>query len=117
MKNKIKHIILLLLIPLSEIKAIFYYDNTKVSWYLFSNNKKYLCNVMEDYSNIIIIGVIMFYSVFVKIDLLTRRILLFLFIINCLDFIFIGLMDNQLFLLKIPISIITYSYVRSKMAI
>jgi len=64
MKNNIKHIILLLLIPMSEIKAIFYDDETKVSWFLFSDHKKYICNVLEDYSNIIIIGVILFYSIF-----------------------------------------------------
>jgi hypothetical protein len=38
---KSKQLILLLLIPLSEIKAIFYYSDLKVDWYLFSDEKRY----------------------------------------------------------------------------
>jgi len=106
-----KHLILLLLIPLSEIKAIFYDSDLKVHWYLFSEKKKFLCNVLEDYSNMIILGVVFYFIAFLKPDLITRKICLFLFIINFLDLVFIGLMGNALYLLKIPISILTYSYV------
>jgi len=95
---KSKHWILLLLIPLSEIKAIFYNSDLKVSWYLFSENKRFLCNVIEDYSNILIIGVVFYFYLFVKPDLKTRNIVLFLFIINALDFVHLGLMDMSHFI-------------------
>ena len=108
-KNR-KRIILLLLIPLSEIKALFYESELKVSWYLFSDNKKYLCNVLEDYSNVIIIGVVFYYFLFVKKDLNTLRLVFFLFIINALDGLFIGLMDNYFYLLKPFMASIIYSY-------
>lgn len=107
---KSKHILLLLLIPLSEIKAIFYNSDIKVAWFLFTEKKKFLCNVLEDYSNMIIIGVVFYFIAFLKNDLITRKICLFLFIINFLDFIFIGLMGNEFYLLKLPLSIITYNY-------
>jgi len=107
---RLKHLILLLLIPLSEIKSIFYNSDTKVAWYLFAEKKKFLCNVLEDYSNMIIIGIIFYFIAFLKNDIITRKICLFLFIINLLDFVFIGLMGNAFYLLKIPISILTYNY-------
>ena len=95
---KSKHWILLLLIPLSEIKAVFYNSDLKVSWYLFSDNKRYLCNVLEDYSNIIILSTVFYYLTFVKIDSKTRNICLFLFILNVLDLIHLGLMDMEYFI-------------------
>jgi len=105
-----KHLILLFLIPLSEIKSIFYNSDIKVAWYLFADKKKFLCNVLEDYSNMLIIGVVFYFIAFLKNDIITRKICLFLFIINLLDFVFIGLMGNYLYLIKIPLSIITYNY-------
>lgn len=60
MKLKLRHFLLLAMVPLSEIKAIFYNSDQKVSWYLFSDTKRYLCNVLEDYSNIIIFGVVFY---------------------------------------------------------
>lgn len=92
---KSKHIILWLLVPLSEAKAFFYNSNLRVSWYLFSDNKRYLCNVVEDYSNIVIFGVVFYFITFEKIDKITRNICLFLFILNVLDLIHLGLMDMQ----------------------
>lgn len=111
-----KNVILLILIPLSEIKSIFYESNKKVSWFLFSDNERYLCNVLEDYSNTIIIGVVFYYALFVKYNLVTKKILSFLFIVNALDFVFLGLMDNYLYLLKIPLSAIIYAYGISKVS-
>jgi hypothetical protein len=111
---KSKNLILLLLVPLSEIKAIFYRSDLRVSWYLFSDNKKYLCNVIEDYSNILIIGIVLYYSIFVKFDLFTRQILLLLFILNALDLVFLGLFDNEYYLIKLPITALTYIYVNNK---
>ena len=94
---KSKHIILLFLIPLSEIKALFYNSDLKVSWYLFSEHKRYVCQVLEDYSNIIILSTVFYYLCFVKIDKKVKEIGLFLFIINVLDLIHLGLMDLQYF--------------------
>jgi len=111
---KSKNLILLLLVPLSEIKAIFYRCDIKVSWYLFSDNKKYLCNVIEDYSNIFIIGIIFYYSLFVKFDLHTKQIILLLFILNGFDLLFLGLFDNAYFLLKLPLTALTYFYANNK---
>jgi len=105
-----RHLILLFLIPLSEIKSIFYDSDIKVAWYLFAEEKKFLCNVLENYSNMIIIGVVFYFITFLKPDIITKKICLFLFIVNALDFAFIGLMGNALYLLKIPITILTYSY-------
>lgn len=107
---KSKYLILLSLIPLSEIKSIFYDSDIRVSWYLFSDNKRFLCNVLEDYSNIIIIGIVFYYSLFIKLDIVCKQILFFLFIINALDFVFLGLMDNNYYLLKIIISPFIYAY-------
>lgn len=108
-RMKSKHIILLLLIPLSNIKALFYHSDLRVSWYLFSDNKRYLCNVLEDYSNLIIFGTLFFYMSFVELDRITRKICLFLFIINAFDFVHLGLMDMQGFIaLKLLLSYIFY---------
>lgn len=94
-----KEIILLSLVPLSESKALFYNYNEKVSWYLFSNDKRYLCNVVEDYSNIIIFGVIFFYLSFVTMTRDLKIISFFLFIINALDFVHLGLYDLKYFII------------------
>lgn len=109
MRNK--HLILLSLVPLSEAKALFYKSDIRVSWYFFSDNKRHLCNVIEDYSNIIIIGVIFYFIVFDKIDKITKNICLFLFILNALDLIHLGLMDMQIFiLLKLALTYIIYRF-------
>lgn len=111
---KSKHIILFLLLPLSEIKSIFYKSDLKVDWFLFSDNKRFLCNVLEDYSNIIIIGVILYYYLFTIRDKISKQIIFFLFVLNALDLLFLGLMDNELYLLKLPISLIIYTYALCK---
>jgi hypothetical protein len=116
LNRKRKHIVLLLLIPLSEIKSIFYESDLRVSWYLFSDNKRLMCNVLEDYSNCIIIGVVFYYSLFVDKDLKTKQMLFFLFVMNALDFVFLGLMDNNYYLLKLPLSAIIYTYGIRKVA-
>jgi len=104
MKNK--HYILWLLVPLGEIKAIFYNSNKKVDWFLFSDKPKFLCNVLEDYSNILIFGVVFYFLTFVRIDTKIRNTALFLFVLNCLDLVHLGLMDMQyLVIVKL---IITY---------
>ena len=111
---KSKHLILFLLLPLSEIKSIFYKSDLKVDWFLFSDNKRFLCNVLEDYSNIIIIGVILYYYLFTIRDQTSKQIIFFLFVLNALDLLFLGLMDNELYLLKLPISLIIYTYALCK---
>lgn len=96
---RLRHLIILLLIPLSEIKAIFYNSDVKVSWYLFSNHKRYLCNVLEDYSNSTIFLVLFGVVAFLKLDNITKNIFAYLFFLNVLDFIHLGLMDMQYFVM------------------
>ena len=107
---KSKYFILLLLIPLSEAKALFFNTNLKVSWFLFSDHKRYLCNVVEDYSNIVIMSIIFYYLCFIKIDLNIKKIALFLFLINILDLIHLGLFDLEYFIpIKLIIAYLIYT--------
>lgn len=115
---KSKHLILYLLVPLSEAKALFYNSDLRVSWYLFSDNKRYLCNVIEDYSNIVIFGIIFFYMSFVTLDKKIRKFCLFLFIVNALDLIHLGLMDLQYFIpIKLVLSALIYKHAENKINI
>ena len=108
---KSKHLILLLLVPLSEIKALFYNSNLRVSWYFFSDKEKFMCNVLEDYANIVIFGIVFYFITFEKIDKITRNICLFLFILNALDLIHLGLMDMQYFvILKLVLTYVIYRF-------
>lgn len=103
---KSKHYILLLLVPFSEIKALFYNSDLKVYPSFFSAEKRYLCNVVEDYCNIIIFLVLFYFVTFIKIDRTTRKICFFLFILTILDFIHLGFLDMQF--LIIPKLILSY---------
>lgn len=106
---RLKHIILFLLIPFSEIKAIFYNVDMAVSGYLFSGHKRQLCLIIEDYCNILIMGVIFGFFVFSKRDKISVQIVLFLFILNALDFVHLGLYDMQGFIiLKILLAYAIY---------
>ena len=96
---QLKHFLLLLLIPLSEIKAIFYNVDMVVSWYLFSDHKRQVCMVVEDYCNIIIFGVVFWYIYKETRDLILKQICLFLFILNALDLIHLGLYDMEGFII------------------
>ena len=92
-KMKSKHWFLLMLVPLSEIKAIFY-------------------KIVEDYSNIFIFGVIFFFLAFLTIDKLTKQIATYLFILNSLDLIHLGLYDMQGFIaVKLFLTAIITHYV------
>lgn len=103
-----KHFLLLVLVPLSEAKALFYNSDLRVSWYLFSDKKRFLCNVVEDYSSILIFGILFYYLAFVKIDITIRKICLFLFILNAFDLIHLGLIDCSYFVpLKLLFTYIT----------
>lgn len=110
-----KHFIILLLIPLSEIKSIFYNSDIRVSWYLFSNQKRYLCNVLEDYSQIIIFGVLFYYCAFKKLDNITKNIFTYLFFLNILDLIHLGLMDMQFLIMPKLIMAYGIYYIWSKL--
>jgi hypothetical protein len=94
-KMRLKHLIILLTIPLSEIKAIFYNSDLKVSWYLFSDHKRYLCNVLEDYANTIIFLILFGYVAFFKLDQITKNIFAYLFFLNILDIFHLGFLDMQ----------------------
>ena len=109
---KSKHWFLLMLVPLSEIKVIFYKSELKVIGYLFSDTPKYFCNIVEDYSNIFIFGVIFFFLAFLTIDKLTKQIATYLFILNSLDLIHLGLYDMQGFIaVKLFLTAIITHYV------
>ncbi len=95
MISKYQHWFLFLLLPLSQLKEIFYNSDTKVSWYLFSDHKRYLCNVVEDYSNILIFGIVFYLMAFHEITNKSKRVALFLLIINFLDLLHLGLLDMQ----------------------
>lgn len=112
MRNR--HLILLSLIPLSEVKAVFYQSDLRIRYSLFSDETRLLCNVYEWYANIFIIGVVFYFLAFLKIDILTKKIALFLFIIKALDFVFLRLMGNYLYLLKIPLSGLFFIYANIK---
>jgi hypothetical protein len=106
---KSKHYLLLLLVPFSETKALFYNSDIKVYASFFSNEKKYLCNVIEDYTNVIIFSVLFYFITFIKIDKTTRKICFFLFVLTVLDFIHLGFMDMQYFIfLKLFLAYIIY---------
>jgi len=94
-----KHLILLLLIFLSEAKALFYNVNMKVSWYLFSDHERQLCMAVEDYCNIVIFGVVFWYIYKETRDLILKQIALFLFVLNALDLVHLGLYDMQGFII------------------
>ena len=115
-KMRSKHLILLSLIPLSEVKAVFYQSNARIRFSIFSEETRLLCNVYEWYANIFIIGVIFYFLAFLKPDFITKKIALFLFIINGLDFVFLGLMGNLFYLLKIPLSLLIFAYANSKIS-
>ena len=46
----------------------------------------------------LIFGVVFYYLAFIKVDLMARNIAIFLFIINGLDLLHLGLMDMQYFI-------------------
>lgn len=94
-----KHILLLFVILLSEAKAIFYNVDMEVSWYLFSDHTRQLCMVIEDYSNIIIFGIVFWYLYIAYKGKIMGEISLFLFIVNALDLIHLGLLDMQGFII------------------
>lgn len=111
-----KHIILLLLIPLAEAKAIFYNIDKEVSWYLFSDHERQVCMVIEDYCNVIIFGVIFWYIYKETRDFILKQISLFLFVLNTLDLIHLGLYDMQGFIIaKIILAFIIYKKKWSKL--
>lgn len=111
-----KHILLLLLIPLSEAKAIFYNIDKEVSWYLFSDHKRQVCMVVEDYCNIIIFGVVFWYIYKETRDIILKQISLFLFTLNALDLLHLGLYDMEGFIiLKIAIAFVIYRIVWFKL--
>lgn len=110
-----KVLVLILLIPLSEIKAIFYHVNIKIHAALFFGKKRWFCNVLEDYSNVIIFGVIMYYLYNEKPDKKVKETARFLFVLNALDLIHLGLLDMQYFVIaKLVLAYIIY-FVWSKL--
>ena len=94
-----KHIILISIVLLSEAKALFYYSSEKIRFTIFSDEKKFLCNVVEDYSNVLIFGILFYYFAFSRQDIISRKICVFLFILNTLDLVHFGFLDIPYFVL------------------
>jgi hypothetical protein len=108
-KMRLRHLLLIFLIFLSEAKAIFYNLDMEVSWYLFSDHKRQVCMVVEDYCNIVIFGVVFWYLYKEAKDFIMKQVALFLFTLNALDFVHLGLYDMEGFiLLKLIISFLIY---------
>ncbi len=113
---KAKHIILLSIVPLSEIKAIFYNVDMAVSGYLFSDHKRQLCLVVEDYCNIIIFSIVFWYLFEAYRGKIMGHIALFLFVLNTLDFVHLGLYNMQGFIiLKLLLAYVIYYKLWSKL--
>lgn len=115
-KENRKPVILILLVPFSESKAMFYNVNKRVSWYLFSNHERQLCMVVEDYCNIVIFGVIFWFLYDAYKHSPIGQASLFLFILNALDLIHLGLYDMQGFIIaKILLAWFIYYKIWSKL--
>lgn len=113
---KAKHIILLSIVPLSEIKAIFYNVDMAVSGYLFSDHKRQLCLVVEDYCNIIIFSIVFWYLFEAYRSKIMGHIALYLFVLNTLDFVHLGLYNMQGFImLKLFLAYVIYYKLWSKL--
>ncbi len=81
----------------------------KVSWYLFSDHKRQLCMVVEDYCNVVIFGVVFWHLYKETRDLILKQIALFLFVLNALDFLHLGLYDMEGFIIaKIFLAFVIY---------
>lgn len=98
MKNDIRKrniAVFLLLMPLllSFLPMIWYESNDKVDWYLFSDNKRYLTNVIEDYADIIAFILIYFVGVIAIRNKWIQSAALFMFVLSCLDLAHLALFD------------------------
>lgn len=114
-KSNKRPLILMLLIPLAESKAILYNVDKAVSWYLFSDHQRQVCMVVEDYCNIVIFGVVFWFLYEAYKGKPLGEVALFLFILNALDLIHLGLMDMQYFVMaKLVLAFIIY-YLWSKL--
>ncbi len=103
------------MVPFSESKAIFYNMDMAVSWYLFSDHERQVCMVVQDYCNIIIFGVVFYFLAFLERDKWTIEISKFLFVLNALDFIHLGLMDKQYFVIAKLVLAYSIYYLWSKL--
>ena len=94
-----KALCLILLIPLAEAKAIFYHYDYKMKAALFFGEYRWVCNVVEDYCNIIIFGVIIYYVIKETANVKIKETARYLFVLNALDLIHLGLLDMQYFII------------------
>ena len=115
MKNNLWNVALLSLLPFGEIKAIFYHSDLRVDWYIFSDNKRYLCNVLEDYAIAITFIVIFAYMYWAKKTPFGVEVIKFLFVVSLLDILHLGAFDKQgLIMLKFSLAIIIWALWRGK---
>lgn len=106
---RFKHVILILIVLLSEAKSLFYFSSEKIRFTIFSEEKKFLCNVVEDYSNVLIFGILFYYFAFLKQDIISRKICVFLFVLNTLDLLHFGFLDIPYFVVpKLGLAFLIY---------
>lgn len=89
---------LLILIPLGELKAIFYPVEKKVNWYLLTDpdwEGRWIDNVLEDYGNALTFIIIFAYVIFAKKTQFDLNICKLYFVIACLDLLHLGAYDMQ----------------------
>ena len=110
MKSRIWTTTLILLIPLGQLKAIFYFSKQKVSWYILSDHSRYIDNVLEDYGNAFSFIIIFAYMVFAKKTAFDLNICKLYFVIACLDLLHLGAYDMQgLIAVKFVLSLLIWS--------
>lgn len=91
-------LLLVILLPINRVQELFYKSDEKVDWYLFRDTKRYISSVIEDYAIAISFIVVFAYICFGKKTGLNKAITKFLFVLVCLDFIHLGLLDSQFLL-------------------
>ena len=109
-------ILLILLIPFGELKSFFYHSDLKVDWYLLSNNQRYLCYTIEDYSITLTFIIIFAYMKWAPRTKFGTEMIKFLFIVSVLDLIHLVTYDKQgMVLLKFGLAIVIFLLWQKKM--
>jgi hypothetical protein len=101
-----RHWLLILLLFISEIKAIFYDSDIRFYWLLNPEHSRLLCNILKDISTSIIIIVLCFFALRSAKDNIERFIVSSYITLSFLDLIHLAINDMQGFvLLKIALAL------------
>lgn len=111
MKSKIWSVLLLILIPIGEIKTLFYTSQLKVDWYLLADHSRFIDNVMNDYANAFSFIIIFGFILFGEKTPFNKALCRFYFIISILDLLHLGAYDMQgLMFLKFVLAIMIWFF-------